>query len=274
MFPLSDLALSRRLERAEGSANRAFVGARARHDPALGATWREIAGAYALFDGVGSPCTQSFGLGLFAQPTHESLEEVERFFGERGAETFHEVSPLADAALLALLPERGFSPVELTSVMCRPLAVDEPAPDAKGPSVRTIGQEEAELWARTSARGWAESPELEEFMMQFGRVNAGSEGTTCFLAELGGEPVAAAALGMHGGVAMLAGASTIPRWRGRGAQAALLRARLRHAQEHGCDLAMMGALPGSASQRNAERQGFRIVYTRIKWGKRGMGHNP
>ena len=27
----------------------------------------------------------------------------------------------------------------------------------------------------------------------------------------------------------------------------------------------MGALPGSASQRNAERNGFRIAYTRIKW---------
>jgi hypothetical protein len=27
----------------------------------------------------------------------------------------------------------------------------------------------------------------------------------------------------------------------------------------------MGAAPGSASQRNAERQGFRIAYTRMKW---------
>jgi hypothetical protein len=44
-------------------------------------------------------------------------------------------------------------------------------------------------------------------------------------------------------------------------------ARLRHAAEHGCDLATMGAAPGSASQRNAERQKFRIAYTRIKWGR-------
>ena len=34
---------------------------------------------------------------------------------------------------------------------------------------------------------------------------------------------------------------------------------------HGCDLATMGAEPGSASQRNAERSGFRIAYTRTKW---------
>jgi GNAT superfamily N-acetyltransferase len=66
-------------------------------------------------------------------------------------------------------------------------------------------------------------------------------------------------------VALLAGASTIPAARRQGAQLALLEARLRHAADEGCDLAMIGAQPGSASQRNAERHGFRIAYTRIKW---------
>jgi hypothetical protein len=28
---------------------------------------------------------------------------------------------------------------------------------------------------------------------------------------------------------------------------------------------MMGAAPGSTSQTNAERQGYRVAYTRIKW---------
>jgi predicted acetyltransferase len=66
-------------------------------------------------------------------------------------------------------------------------------------------------------------------------------------------------------VALLAGACTIPEYRNRGAQRALLQARLRYGAERGCDLAMMVAAPGSASQRNAERQGFRIAYTRTKW---------
>ena len=66
-------------------------------------------------------------------------------------------------------------------------------------------------------------------------------------------------------MALLAGAATIPRWRGRGGQRALLEARLRFAVEQGADLAIMAAAPGSSSQRNAERQGFRIAYTRIKW---------
>jgi hypothetical protein len=70
---------------------------------------------------------------------------------------------------------------------------------------------------------------------------------------------------MSDGVAHLAGASTIPDGRKRGAQNALLDHRLQHAAAHGCDIALMGALPGSGSQRNAERHGFRIAYTRIKW---------
>jgi hypothetical protein len=34
---------------------------------------------------------------------------------------------------------------------------------------------------------------------------------------------------------------------------------------------MMGANPGSGSQRNAERHGFRIAYTQIKW-QQGKSH--
>jgi hypothetical protein len=65
--------------------------------------------------------------------------------------------------------------------------------------------------------------------------------------------------------AVLAGASTVPAGRKQGAQTALLDARLRFAAEKGCRIAVMGAVPGSQSQRNAEKNGFRIAYTRTKW---------
>jgi GNAT superfamily N-acetyltransferase len=265
-FPLVDLALARRLERAEGRAGAAFVASRARAVPEVGATWSEIAGALAMYDGVGSPITQTFALGVVAPPSDDDLAALEEFFFERGAEVNHEISPLAGVELFGRLVERGYRPVELTSVMYQPIG-GTPRESASGPvTVRRVGRDESALWATTAAQGWAtEGVHLEEFMRAFGAVTAAAEGTECFVAELDGTPVAAAALAIHDAVALLAGASTRPEWRGRGAQAALLRARLRHAAESGCDLAMMGALPGSASQRNAERQGFRIAYTRVKW---------
>jgi GNAT superfamily N-acetyltransferase len=266
---VTDLALSRRLERAEAESNAAFVEARASLDPAPGYTWCEVAGAYAMFDGIGSPLTQSFGLGLFAPAESSDLDALETFFAARGTDVNHEVSPLADAALLAMLHERGYRPVELTTVLHRALTPESlPEPRTGGTGVvstRTVAVGEVMAWAEASARGWGELPEVAAFMKDFGVITGRSRGTTCFVAELEGEVVATGALVMHGGVALLAGASTIPAWRGRGAQSALLAARLTYAAEQGCDLAMMGAAPGSTSQTNAERQGFRVAYTRTKW---------
>lgn len=269
----ADAALARRLERAEARTNAAFVEARARLAPDGGAGWREVHGTYAMFDGAASPLTQTFGLALFAPASGDDLATLERFFDERGAPVFHEVSPLADAAVLPLLHARGYAPVELTTVLFRELPGDardtRDARDATAaPSdvrVRRIAPGEEARWAETSARGWGATPELAAFMRDFGTVNAHAPGMRCFLAERGGEPIAAAALAVHDGVALLAGASTCPEFRGRGAQAALLQARLHAAAADGCELAMMGAAPGSASQRNAERQGFRVAYTRTKW---------
>lgn len=267
-YPHSDLALARRLERTEARANAAFVETRARLEPDSGARWLEVAGAYAMFDGVGSPLTQSFGLGLFETIGEAELESLEGFFRDRGADIFHEVSPLADPALPALLGARGYRPIEFTSVLYRPLALG-PQPSGEGEArvaVRRMEPGEADLWASVAAEGWSsESAALSDFMLKLGRVSARSMGTSCFLAELDGRPVAAGALSLGDGVALLAGASTVPQARQRGAQSALLEARLCFAAEHGCQLAMMGAQPGSASQRNAERRGFRIAYTRIKW---------
>src|SRR3712207_3461257 len=262
----SDLLLARRLERAEGRSCVEFVEARARVSPEVGASWVEVAGAYATFDGVESPITQTFCLGMFAAPTVEDFARVEEFFRERGAQVFHEVSPLADPATFELLNARGYQPVEFTSVMFRPVRPGARFAESRGEEirVRVVGPGEQELWAQTSARGWSESG-FGDFMLGLARVGAARANGLSFLAESGGRAVATGAMSVHEGLALMAGASTVPEARGRGAQLALLDARLRHAAEQGCDLAMMCALPGSASQRNAERQGFRIAYTRVKW---------
>lgn len=263
-YPRSDLALSQRLERCEAETNAAMVEARARLHPESGATSLQRAGAYALFDGLGSPLTQTFALGLFATPSGEDLDAIEDFFTSRGAEVAHEVSPLASPEMLEILSRRGYRPVELTSIMYRPIGAIERTNDV---TTRVIEPGQEELWTATCAQGWSETPEIAGFILDLGRITTASRGTLAFIAEREGRPIATGALAMHGGIALLAGASTVPSERRHGAQRALLEARLQYAAQHGCDLAMMGAQPGSASQRNAERQGFRIAYTRIKWGK-------
>lgn len=266
-YPFSDLDLSRRLERAEGHSNAKFVESRARVDPECGATWIEVAGAYAMFDGVESPCTQTFGLGVFDDVSSSEMEELETFFRERGTPVFHEVSPLAGLPMVALLNERGYEPMELSSVMYRPVekGVETDLPRNEKIQVRRIREDEGELWARITVRGWSHIPELADFLQALAAVSTRREDAVSLVAEIDGAPVAAAAMSLAPGVAVLAGACTVPEARRQGAQLALLDYRLRYAAEHGCDVAMMCAEPGSPSQRNAERHGFRIAYTRIKW---------
>jgi GNAT superfamily N-acetyltransferase len=264
----ADLQLARRLERAEGHACRSFAEARKHLDPENESTWMECAGAYAVFDGVDSPVTQSFGLGMFEEPSAESMDRIERFFFDRGAAAMHEVSPLAGVATLDLLCARGYRPMEISSVLYQQVAPKRPEQDANdgGITVRVIGPEEAALWSKISARGWAhDHPELQGFLESFGVLVASREQSVCFLAELDGQPGAAGVLSLHEGVALFGGASTVPEMHRRGLQSALLQARMRYAAEHGCDLAMMVTEAGSQSQRNAERTGFRIAYTRTKW---------
>lgn len=262
---LTDLGLARRLDSAEGFAAAQFALARRRLFPESGSEAVRIAGTDVVFDGPDSPVTQTFGLGLFEEPTPRALEAIEQFFFDRGAPVQHEVCPFSGVLTLDLLCARGYRPIEISNVLCQPVS---PQPHPGKATVRTIGPDDSELWTSISTRGWChEHPELEEFMHQVGTLLTSRLGSACFLAEIDGEPSAAASLFLHEGAVLFAGASTVPEKRRRGLQSALLEARMDYAHQHGCDLAMMVAEPGSDSHRNAQRQGFQVAYTRIKWQK-------
>jgi GNAT superfamily N-acetyltransferase len=264
-MPFSDLVLSRRLERAEGHACAEFAAARRTLFPDSGAGWIEYAGTYAVFDGIDSPVTQSFGLGLFEELSPDTWDLIERFFLDRGAPVLHEVSPFAGAAVLDLLCLRKYRPIEISNVLYRP--VEHPTVKRESDiRVHVISTEEGQLWAEVSARGWThEHPELLSFLLQLGTISSARKQSVCFLAELQGKAGAAGVLCIHDGVALFGGSATVPEMRRQGLQGALLQERMRYAFNHGCDLAMMVALPGGESQRNAERHGFRVAYTRTKW---------
>jgi GNAT superfamily N-acetyltransferase len=261
----ADAVLSKRLEAISGFACAQFAEARKRLFPEAASEWMKCGGAYVVYDGVDAPTTQTFGLGPFESLDPEQLETIEQFFLTRGAAVHHEISPHVGPAALDLLCARGYRPIEISNVLYR--RVERPAMELPANiQVRVIGPEEGALWSNVSSRGWThEHPELETFMETDGALRVARERCPCFLAEIDGQPGAAGVLNLHEGVALFGGSSTVPELRRRGLQAALLEARMLCAFEHGCDLAMMVAEAGSNSQRNAERKGFHVAYTRLKW---------
>jgi GNAT superfamily N-acetyltransferase len=97
------------------------------------------------------------------------------------------------------------------------------------------------------------------------------------LASEHGSPIAAAAMTVHGDVAVLGGASTVPASRNRGAQAQLIEHRLRLASRAGCAVAVATTRTGTHSEANLRRAGFRI-HPRAAWTRQDRtpanGHAP
>ncbi len=264
----SDKILSQQHEKTEARYNAEFLRSRLKMFPDSRAEWIEVEGTYAMFDGVESPLTQTFGLGLFEKLSLKTLEKLEEFYQQFSAPIFHEVSPMADSSHMEILSQRGYQPVELTSILYQSLLKKDSPHPLINPEITTQNMREGEekLWALTSAQGWStEAPGLDEIIYEFAQIACQGRGVFSFFAYLNDKPIATGMLFIDHGIALLAGDSTIAEGRHRGAQNALVDARLNYAKDHGCSIAMMAASPGSQSQRNAEKQGFSLAYTRTKW---------
>jgi GNAT superfamily N-acetyltransferase len=251
----ADAALARRIESAEAANAR---GCTAIHPEAAA---MDIAGGCAVFAGAASPLSHAVGIGLNGPISEAVLCELESFFRTRGARPAIDLCPLADPSLVELLGAHGYRITEFNNVLVRRLAGAE---IVLTPRVRRALPDETDLWSHTVGRGFFEHPELTTEEMDVGRAICAMPGALCYLAAgETGEPAGGAALAIHDGLATLFADSTIGRHRRQGLHRELISARLNEALAQSCDLAAASTLPGSASQRNYERLGFEVVYTRM-----------
>lgn len=253
----ADAALARRIETAEAANARGCSTGSDGGPPDV----LESAGGCAIFVGAESPLTQAVGLGLNGPVAGRDLDEIECFFRSRGARVSIDVCPLADPGLLPALARRGYRATEFNNVLARPLAGAE---IAFTPRVRRVTPGEGDLWAHTVGHGFFEQDGLTTAELNVGRAIFAMPGAICQLAVTeNGQPAGGAALVLHDGLATLFADSVIPCFRRTGLHRELIAARLNEALAQGCDLAAASTLPGSASQRNYERAGFRVIYTKL-----------
>jgi GNAT superfamily N-acetyltransferase len=121
-----------------------------------------------------------------------------------------------------------------------------------------------ELWCRVVEAGFQGQDELGSAEAAASGFSAEAEGNRFFLATVDEVPAGAAVLGCFGGIGVFSGTSVLPRFRGHGLQRELLRARLELAREAGCRRVCSAVLPGTASQANLERCGFRVAYPKLE----------
>lgn len=136
-------------------------------------------------------------------------------------------------------------------------------PDA--PIVRRVRDAESDAFARILNIGY-DLPE-DSVRGHIFAATLGLPGWIHYLVEYDGQPGSASVMYVTDGVAQLFVATTMPDFRGRGGQAALIRHRLRDALELGADLATSQTGTENASPRNMQRRGFELLYTRWILGK-------
>ncbi len=262
----ADLALARRLEMTDAGGEVLYCRAHAELYPHAGATFESIAGGIAGFAGADSPLTQAFGLGLAGVVAEAEIERLELFLRERGAPVSIELCPLADESLLRILVRRGYVVSEFSNVLvCDLGAALGPDPAPTNARVTAATREQAHLWAETVARGFSDDQEVPASMLEVALTFFHETSVRHLLVEIDGVVVAAGAIAINEGTGCIFATSTLRDFRGRGAQAALIRACLEAALDDGCTLVMATTACGSTSQRNFERQGFQVVFTRSKF---------
>lgn len=264
-------ALATRIDRAEMRLSLSIARTVAERTPAARALVSPIAGGQAVFAGSGSPANKAIGIGFGEAIDESQLAKIEQEWTERGEPVRFELSILADPSLAPTLTSRGYRVTGFENVLGRALSADDRMPDLSGMSITSLPQEEWRTWLQVALDGFG-TPDgsapgeesyprelLEALFVDF----AATPGFQRYLLLVDDAPAGAASLRIDDGLAQLCGAATLPQFRRRGIQAALLRSRLAEARHAGCDLAVVTTQPGSKSQANAMRQGFSLLYTRL-----------
>jgi GNAT superfamily N-acetyltransferase len=268
-YPLLSLELAREIELAEAEAAIACAErVQAAQGDGAGAVC-SVAGGFAVYCGANSPVTQAVGLGLNGPVNKEEFDRLEEFYFSRKEPVRVETCPMVDGSLIEHYRERGYHASEFSNVMVRPVEKTAAAALPPGIEIQKAADGEIDLWTLTVAQGFAEHFPVTQEILSVMRLFANGKNTECYFARVDGKIAGGATLALRGRIAGLFGASTLPQFRNRGVQTALLHARMERAAELGCELAMSLAVPGSASQRNITRRGFRTLYTRVKF-ERGL----
>ncbi len=260
-----DKALARRLESCEEMPQVQYARVFQKTRPDIGASEEEICGGHMVFAGLGSPIGRATGVGLDRPITVEDLDTIEGFYRKHKAPSQVDLTPLHGPEVFEMFKERGYSIAELNNVLFRKLERGEKFPDPpENCAIRRSFQEEAEATGAIVESAFFPDGAPEQYRGLITPLYQ-MENALAFVATVEGKPVACGTglvIPEHK-IFALCGAGTLTQYRGRGLQTTLLRARMAAAIEAGCDYAAVVTQGGTISQRNAERLGFRVAYSKV-----------
>jgi GNAT superfamily N-acetyltransferase len=198
---------------------------------------------------------------------HRDIESVFALFDQCSMTPQFEIGPGAISSTLARqLTDRGFMHTRSDPIL---IQSGQASGVHLGPDIRTRRVESAEAvesFKTAYVRAWQVEAWLAPTLQLYAERWLEVPGWTLYLAIQGELPIGVGVLFENGDVAYLADAATIPEFRSRGGQSALIARRVADASQGSSPrLVFSRAEFGSTSQRNLERAGFRSNYTVTIW---------
>ena len=260
-----DKALARRLESCEEIPQVYYSREFKKSRPEIGAAEEEICGGHMVFAGLGSPIGRATGVGLDQSLTPEDLDRIEAFYRDHKAPSQVDLTPLHGPEVFEMFKERGYAIAELNNVLYRKLDPKEEFPDPPAHcEIRRSPADEADITGNIVESAFFPDGAPEAFRGLIAPLYQ-MENALAFVAAVDGKPVACGTglvIPQHK-VFALCGAGTLTEFRRRGLQTALLQARMKAARDAGCEYAVVVTQGGTISQRNAERLGLRVAYSKV-----------
>jgi GNAT superfamily N-acetyltransferase len=256
-----DGGLVRRLESSAATASLDQIDALKLLDPASPAVGLRFGNGVLIAMGLGRYVNRAIGVTL-DELSADDVDAIERFFVERHLSPMVELSSWAPPPTLAEFARRDFVPRWFRSVFALiPTTSPVQSTDLR---IERVGEVDKERWLGVFNKGFeADHGDALVANDEIGRASFIVPNSYTFLASLDGEDVGCGSVQIVDGVAWLGGAATVPAFRKRGVQAALVAHRLHVAAELGCELAAVTALSYGPSARNIVRLGFQHTHTQV-----------
>ncbi|TNF69181.1 MAG: GNAT family N-acetyltransferase [Gammaproteobacteria bacterium] len=233
--------------------------------PQMQASCIDIEGGIASFCGEDDLLSKAIGIGLNGKVTKETLELIEQIYTKRHVNTVIDLCPLADSSILYFIKSRCYALTEYVNVMY--LDLTKQLPEISLPSDVIIEQtDDIKLWHAVTVLGYTQRDSTTSHSLsRYFDCYANMEHVTAFIAKLDGVVVGGSVIAIgENGICEFNLSGTLLDFRGRGVQRALIAKRIEYAKKHGCKLVVAGFTPGSIPQRNCEKFGFKLAYTRTK----------
>jgi hypothetical protein len=212
----------------------------------------------------GWPGSQVF---CFSTDDVQRLPEILAFLGH-DAPQFHLSSNGFSAQVGQALAAAGFYQDNLEQTLTYGAPHESLLPPPSGIEIERVDGDSVELFLEVMAEGFGWDPAWREAAKDKERRASNQPNYHPFLAYCEGKPVATGVLKTNGDLANVVQGATVPDFRRKGCQLALLHRRLFEAGRLGCGVVVSGAAYGSSSLRNQYRAGLRIAYIESGWKKR------